>query len=422
MLAQPCSLGGREPGPAAPTDTAAPTTPAAVLPVGEDPGDPGDDPDDRLLGLWTPLPGGPLSPRWGAQAAWTGDEAIVWGGYEGAPPDGDLDADADPRTFSPEVLAGLRPLRDGAAFDPADGTWRAIARAPTAMPAGARSVWTGEELLVLGGPAGEPLAALAYDPAGDLWRTFANVPLIGPLGEPLIWTGAEALVWGGGTGDGTRPAAALDPGTGTWRTAAAGPPLGVDVVGAWTGEEALLWDATSGSAYDPATDAWRRLDDPPAAMRTPGRLALAVGGDVLLAGAYPRLDLATYGYRYRPYNEQWNVQPLPEPPDEQFPAVSAVATGDERGVVLHRYSRGPTGGEAFRWTRASGAWERLTTNPVLERRATAEVWTGGELLVWGGLEEDGQPRPGVRPGGRSPWPALPASSTDHARVRPRELR
>lgn len=377
---------------AAPTPRASDT--AALLPVGEGEGDgEGRDGDGRpagLLGSWTPLPEAPLGPRWGAQAVWTGTEAIVWGGYSRVPPDGLLSEDSDPRTFPAGVLAELAPLRDGAAFDPSTGSWRAIEVAPENLSAGARALWTGEELLVLGGEVGGPAGAWAYDPTLDAWRSLPPGPL--PLSEDavLVWTGSEALIWSGGPPGEPSSAAALDPRSGRWRTTAAGPPLGFEAVSTWTGQELLVWDETSGTAYDPAADTWRPLDDPPAAMRAAGRVAVAVGDDVLLAGAYPRLEFAAYGYRYRPSAQRWDVQPLPEPPDEQFPAISAATLDDEHAVVLHRYGRGASGGEAFRWTRAGGAWERLTHNPVLERLATAEVWSGEELIVWGGLADEPQ--------------------------------
>jgi len=72
---------------------------------------------------WTQLPTGPLSPRWGSYAAWTGGEFVVWGGYAGA---GTTD----------EYSAA-----DGAAYDPVTRRWRAIADARLDGMRSGTSVW-----------------------------------------------------------------------------------------------------------------------------------------------------------------------------------------------------------------------------------------------------------------------------------------
>lgn len=76
---------------------------------------------------------GAPSPRAGHVAVWTGDALLVWGGADGA-----------------------RALADGAAYDPWDDVWRplpALAAEPNVAAArdGAVGVWTGAELIVVGG-------------------------------------------------------------------------------------------------------------------------------------------------------------------------------------------------------------------------------------------------------------------------------
>ncbi len=69
---------------------------------------------------------------------WTGTEFLVWGGVG--------------QGFS----------ADGAAFDPAAGTWRAIPPAPVVQAARYPSVWTGSQLLTWAGTR-DPIGA-ALDP------------------------------------------------------------------------------------------------------------------------------------------------------------------------------------------------------------------------------------------------------------------
>ena len=79
-------------------------------------------------------------------------------------------------------------LTDGAAYNPTTDTWRRLPDAPIAS-SGSQSVWTGDELIILGNE--EPAQAAAYDPTANEWRRLAGAPE-GALSEP-IWTGTTIL-------------------------------------------------------------------------------------------------------------------------------------------------------------------------------------------------------------------------------------
>lgn len=141
---------------------------------------------------------GPLEPRGGHSVIWTGEEMIVWGG-EG--------------NETGSVL-----YADGAAYDPATDSWHEIADAPIAARRYHVAVWTGIEMLVVGG-VGETDGA-KYAPATDTWDLISESPI--PLGprpgassEGLIgsvWTGDELVVWHVGTDQ----VAAYDPEVDEW--------------------------------------------------------------------------------------------------------------------------------------------------------------------------------------------------------------
>src|SRR4051794_12982657 len=83
---------------------------------------------------WQALPAAPLSPRTTPVAAWTGTEALFLGGETGevCPPNADC-------------MKGPDLARDGAAYNPATGTWRKVADAPVALGGPLRPAVIGDE-------------------------------------------------------------------------------------------------------------------------------------------------------------------------------------------------------------------------------------------------------------------------------------
>ncbi len=319
---------------------------------------------DPARGVWQELPPAPLTPRTGAAAAWTGRELIIWGGYDHL---GD-----NPGAFR---VAG-----DGAAYDPARGAWRRLPPAPLSARADATAVWTGREVLVVGGiPAVRTdrdrgfTDGAAYDPARDTWRRLAPSPQ--PRGslmaQHLAWTGARLLVWSDwrqtlrsesvtltngerGTEVESRDGVdvwAYDPTADRWAVlpAAPGQPDLGGAVLVWTGEEVLsvtgrpyqgpVLDRDPGARYDPARNGWRRLADGP--LDTAGLGAGLWTGAALLV---------------------WNG--------------TSMRSGDPATDY------GPGDGAA--WDPAADRWVRLPRSPLGGADGAVAVWTGRAALVWGG--------------------------------------
>ena len=149
---------------------------------------------------WRPLPQAPIAGRIAAGAVWTGKEMIVWGGV---------------------VRSGkARDASDGAAYNPATRTWRAIAASPTGVQGGAAVVWTGDEMVVWASNSPDgPVGTAVYNPSTDSWRRLPAGPLGKREGYSSVWTGKELILVGGSLGDTlAKPvAAALNPRTGSWR-------------------------------------------------------------------------------------------------------------------------------------------------------------------------------------------------------------
>lgn len=193
---------------------------------------------DPSSNTWTELPADGPNWRSGMRGHWTGIEMLVWGGASSEGPAG------------------------GGAFNPETRTWRLIAQsdAPTA---GANSVWTGTDLLIW-----NPGNGWRYNLASESWDRLPDEGSpVTITGHAAVWTGAELLVLGGGGSFFEPPTnfqgGAYSPTTGQWRAIAGWIPDRSIVV--WTGSYVVAFSGTSGlrsitrsegAVYDPSTDAW----------------------------------------------------------------------------------------------------------------------------------------------------------------------
>jgi hypothetical protein len=229
---------------------------------------------------WRAIPLG--GPDEAAVVAWTGHEAIVWGGV---------------------CCAGSS--RDGMAYNPKTNTWRTLPAASLQPRRSAMGAWTGKELIVAGGftetiNGGELYFrnAAAYNPATNTWRLLPPMPSR-RAGGTALWDGKEVLFIGGNSGIGTLAALsgmAYNPKTNHWRTLPAMQFRRGGFAAVWTGHRVLVWGGLSGQigaqvipphgeAYSPAANRWTAL--PPAPLH--GRMVAAAawtGRTMIVWGGY----------------------------------------------------------------------------------------------------------------------------------------
>lgn len=237
--------------------------------------------------------------------------------------------------------------------------WRELSAvaAPTAR-SGHTAVWTGSEMIVWGGTP-TTLAGGRYAAATDSWRpTSASGAPVGRTGHTAVWTGSEMIVWGGVvSGVNVATGGRYDPATDTWRP--------VSIVGApsartghaavWTGTEMIVWggaDDLSGGRYDPATDTWR-----------PTSLTGAPLITSLQATVWTGTRMAVWGGIYNPA----------PPPGGGGDGAGVVYTGDRSLNTGALYDPATD-----TWTATS------TAGAAGPRVGHVLVWSGSELLVWGG--------------------------------------
>ena len=319
---------------------------------------------------WRTLADAPLAGRAGHTGVWTGAELLVWGG-----------------------AAGDRAFADGAAYNPAADAWRPLAAAPLAGRSRHVAVWTGAQMLVWGGEGPDGAAFVngaAYDPVGDRWRAMAPAPL-SPRRDPLAaWTGRELVVVGGLRGDERLTgAAAYDVAGDAWRSLPDAPlPVAGQAAGLWTATRFVAWSGRSGAAYHPGADRWQQLPDVPRDGAGRGTL-LWTGDKLLVLGTHLAGRPRTAGLATAPPVDDWHVLgPSPLPPSTLHRMVwtgtEALFWGGLLGHDLRPGERIPRAG--VRYDPAGDAWAEIPAAPIPGRLRAAAVWTGEELLVWGGSD------------------------------------
>jgi len=356
-----------------PTKPARPATPLAV---------PGS-------ASWTRLPGAPIAPRSEYAAVWTGKQMIVWGGYSG----------------------NTTQYGDGAAYDPATRTWTKIAAAPLTARTLPVTVWTGKDMLIFGGTGNRSYSdGAAYDPAANTWRKLAPIPasLGGNLtgtGSYAVWTGKVMVAWGffghgrGGHGGGTLAAATYNPAANSWTTGTVAPAQAPTFGDAfWTGKEMIVWGSSfavgyvpglegvnyghnEGFAYNPATGKWSTL--PASPLGQAGRnlmLAVWTGRYLVVGGGDSATGLHKDAAAYNPATNSW--MRLPDAP-VGFEG-NGTAPDIWTGASVITIEDALPGGRPLSLDLTTRSWSPGPKAPVPGRRQAHELWTGSEVLAWGG--------------------------------------
>lgn len=334
------------------------------------------------------MPKAPIVGRIGADAVWTGDEVIVWGGVA--------------RSRNIEAVG------DGAAYDPAQDSWRAIAQAPSGVLGGGGegAAWAGAVAVFWAGNSPDgPAAGGVYDPAADTWERLPDGPLGPREGYVSVWTGTELLIIAGTLGDGfaSPVAAAVDPVARSWRLL---PGInefpGLIASGAvWDGHDVfvagtlyLCPELSSGCtdtrsiflAYDLAADRVHEVDLTDAPMGASSTPVGWDGSEVLFAAS----DEGSVGIAlFDPATERWRTGS--DAPCEFDPAgYGQTAWLGDRYVV-------PCGKDRLQiYDAGSDSWEVIVagTSALNSRQGSAIAWTGTDLVVWSGVvDRTGNPTP-----------------------------
>jgi len=197
----------------------------------------------------------------------------------------------------------------------------------------------------------------------------------------------------------------------SWRAIPAGPAPFIGHKAVWTGTEMIVWGQystgypASGGRYNPATDSWTATSDVDAPVTRYAHRAVWTGTEMIVWGghlngvAYPAGYLNDGG-RYNPTTNSWRPTSADGAPGPRE-SHTAVWTGSEMIVWGGDTGLGTTS-TGGRYDPASDTWVSTSEVDVPGTRALhSAVWNGTEMIVWGGdSSSDGHGYLAVNTGGR----------------------
>ena len=354
---------------------------------------------DPALNVWIPIPVSPvISARSYHSAVVLGTTMVVWGGTS--------------------IPTGGGPLNTGGRLDVLTLQWTATSTGANSATARYvhRAIATDTEMIVWGGAAsgGTYLNTGArYNPATDTWQAMATPALATRYAHVLVWTGARMIAWGGVGNLTYSDGAMYNPANNTWTAMAAATGVAGRYYfsGIWTGSELIVFGGKDpsglqlgdGGRFNPNTNQWTTLPAPDLLARRWLHTAIWTGGEMIVWGGDFSDGLDT-GRRYSPTGNAWLTMQTPRR-DE-----IAVWTGTELifwgGQISLGYNSADVIDDGLRWNAATNSWRRIPPDPAMPvRYGHTAVWSGSEMIVWGGSQAGGGR---YNPAGEGTWTAIPS--------------
>lgn len=165
---------------------------------------------------------------------------------------------------------------------------------------------------------------------------------------------------------------------------------------AWTGTELLIWggyDGTNyplnGARYNPETKVWTAMSTTGAPSARVQATTVWSGTELIIWGGFDLISNAyfTDGARYNPITDTWTAMSTTGAPSPrtQFTAVwsgtEMIVWGGQSNTLLN------TGG---RYHPGSNTWTAMSTvGAPSARQSHTAVWANNEMIVWGGFTNPG---------------------------------
>ena len=276
------------------------------------------------------------------------------------------------------------------------------------------------------------------------WQWGDEIPIVGAPTisgnqSSSIWTGSELIVFDGG--------GKYNPVTNTWSSISTiGAPIfrsGYSLV--WTGTEVIIWGGdsasqniyrtNSGYRYNPTSNTWSNMTTIGAPYKRSFHTAIWTGTEMIIWGGdsiYQAVDGTSYfriansGGRYNPSTNSWTALPILNAPSARkihsaiWSGTEMIIWGGDTSLSYTSY-RTNSGG---RYNPSTNSWAALPIlNSPSARKIHSAIWSGTEMIIWGGDTSNNKP---TNSGGRynpsnNTWTATtqanaPSSRNSHTAI------
>ncbi len=267
------------------------------------------------------------------------------------------------------------------------------------------AVWTGSTMIIFGGYDGTSFTNTGgqYDPVANSWTTTnpTSAPSI-RRNNSAVWTGSKMIVWGGYDGAYLDTGGCYDPISNDWTTTSTTsyiPTTRGRISAVWTGSKMIIWGGApatgqyynTGAMYSPETNSWLQINTSGAPQYRAEHSAIWTGSRmVVFGGSYMSGGYLNDGAQFDPDANSWTPISVTNSPSPRM-WHSAVWTGRKMIVFGGFDGNGSNGffNDGGQYDPTANNWSIITSTGAPTIRATNAVWTGRNMLIWGGHSNSG---------------------------------
>jgi N-acetylneuraminic acid mutarotase len=160
----------------------------------------------------------------------------------------------------------------------------------------------------------------------------------------------------------------------------------------WGGLDNVDGYSNTGGTYNPSTDSWTATSTTNAPEGRTDHTAVWTGSEMIVWGGGDAINVSRFntGGRYNPSTNTWTATSTTNAPTARA-GHTAIWTGSEM-IVWGGFEQVATSNTGGRYNPITNTWTATsTTNAPATRDAHTAVWTGSEMIVWGGYTGNSVP-------------------------------